>query len=538
MALAFDAVGPSAAGQTATTPTSVTWSHTTSGSNRALVVYVGVGENSGADGTKTISGVTYAGVAMTQIGTPKHTNNSTFGYLACYGLIAPASGANNVVVSFNAAPSVAECGSLSFTGADQTTAFATPVTGVGDSATATAAATSNTSGNIIAFGVCAGSDTGTNPTSPATKRVQANFSHSSAGGCFGIATIPATGSSVTCAWPITSDFWALIAVEVKTASGGGSLTADAALSGTGSLAVTATAAKAADSALSGTASATSAAIGSKSADAALAGTATLATTATPSRNADSSLSGGGSLSATAISQKFASATATATGTLTGAASGSKFAGTALTGTGALAATANSSKSTAATLAGTGTLSASATVTSASGVDANLAGAGMLASTATSTKPVGAALSGVGSLSGSATPGRNASAALTATGGLSGAATSTKPAAANLMATGTLTASATVTASGSSVDAALNGTGTLNTTALLTRTATTALTGTAALTAQMTVSRSVSGVLVGAGSFAAAVDTAGQVVIRPNLGRTSRPGSGRTIRPYAGTTIGP
>jgi hypothetical protein len=221
MTLAFDAVGPSAAGQTATTPASVTWSHTVTGSQTALVVFVGVGQNSGSDATKTISGVTYNGVAMTQIGTPKHTNNDVFGYLACYGLIAPASGANNVVVTFASAPSVAECASLSFTGADQTAPFGTPVTGAADSATATAAVASNTSGNLIAFGVCCGSDTGTNPTSPATKRAQANFSHSSAGGCFGAATIPATGSSVTCSWAVTSDFWALIAVEVKAAGAGG-----------------------------------------------------------------------------------------------------------------------------------------------------------------------------------------------------------------------------------------------------------------------------------------------------------------------------
>src|SRR5689334_27564 len=232
MALAFDAVGPSSAGQTATTPTSVTWSHTGTGSNTALVVFVGVGENSGADGTKTISGVTYNGVSMTQIGTPKHTNNDTFGYLACYGLVNPATGAHNVVVSFNSAPSTAECGSLSFTGADQTTPFATPVTAVGDSATATAAVASNTSGNIIAFGVCAGNTIGATPTSPATGRWLANFGFSSAGGCAGAATIPATGSSVTCSWGLTADFWALIAVEVKAASGGG-------LSGTSSLSSTA-----------------------------------------------------------------------------------------------------------------------------------------------------------------------------------------------------------------------------------------------------------------------------------------------------------
>jgi len=220
MAVAFDAVGPAAAlGQTASTPTTVTWAHIVTGSNTALVVFVGVGQDSGSDATKTISGVTYNGVAMTQIGTPKHTNNSTSGYLACYGLINPTTGTNNVVVTFASAPSTAQCGSVSFTGANQTTAFGTPVTAAGNTALATAAVASNTSGNIIAFGVDGGNTIGATPTSPATKRWLANFGFSSAGGCSACATIPSTGSSVTCSWSLSTDFWALIAVEVLAAGG-------------------------------------------------------------------------------------------------------------------------------------------------------------------------------------------------------------------------------------------------------------------------------------------------------------------------------
>lgn len=221
MAVAFDAVGPAAAlGQTATTPTTVTWAHIVTGSNTALVVFVGVGQNSGSDATKTISSVTYNAVGMTQIGTPKHTNDSTAGYLACYGLINPTTGTNNVVVTFASAPSTAECGSVSFTGVNQTTAFGTPVVGAGNTTTATAAVASNTSGNIIAFGVCGGVDFAATPTSPATKRYLANFGNSSAGGNAAGATIPSTGSSVTTAWAMSAvDFWAVIAVEVLAAGG-------------------------------------------------------------------------------------------------------------------------------------------------------------------------------------------------------------------------------------------------------------------------------------------------------------------------------
>jgi hypothetical protein len=223
MVLALDAIGPSAAGQTATNPANATWSHTVTGTQTALLVWVGVGQASGSDATKNITGITYNGVAMT-LALVVHTNNSTSGYLAVYKLTNPATGAHNVVVTFNTAPSHCEAGSIDWSGADQTTPFGTPVSGFGDNALATAAMASNTSGNQICFGVCSGNFTGTNPTSPATKRIQANFSTSSAGGCFGVATIPATGSSVTCSWAITSDFWALIAIEVKAAAGGASLT--------------------------------------------------------------------------------------------------------------------------------------------------------------------------------------------------------------------------------------------------------------------------------------------------------------------------
>jgi hypothetical protein len=217
MTLAFDTLGPGSSGQNATAPTSVTWAHTCSGVQRVLIVFVAVGQGSGSDATKTISGVTYAGVAMTQIGTPRHSNDQTAGYLACYGLINPATGANNVVVSFASAPSTAECGSLSFTGADQTTAWGTPVTGAGTGTTATVAVASNTNGNIIAYGVVNGAPV-LSATSPATSRYLSSYDQSSAGGNTAGATIPATGSSVTCAWSVSSDWWGLIAVEVKAAA--------------------------------------------------------------------------------------------------------------------------------------------------------------------------------------------------------------------------------------------------------------------------------------------------------------------------------
>lgn len=290
----------------------------------------------------------------------------------------------------------------------------------------------------------------------------------------------------------------IIAVEILAATGGGSVSADAALSGTGTLTTSATGEKFTDAALTATATATATATGSKSVGAALSGTGNLTASATPSRNAAAGLAG----------------------------------------TGSLAAAADTSKPVAAALSGTGTLTATATVTSSGGVDAALAGTGTLTATATSVKPVTASLSGTGTLVATTAADKSVSGALSATGVLTGAATSTKPVAANLTATGTLTASATVTTSGASADAALSGTGTLATTAILAKPVAAALNGTATATAQMVVTKSISGVLVGVGSLTASADSAGQVTVRPNTGTTSRPGTGRTIRPNTGTTERP
>jgi hypothetical protein len=104
-AIAFDAT------VTSVNPGSNTVSFTTSGSDRYLVVQV---LSSPGD---TVTGVTYNGVAMSQIMT------STFGAQAneFWGLANPASGTNDVVVSFSGSPSTVVVDVISYTGAQQTT---------------------------------------------------------------------------------------------------------------------------------------------------------------------------------------------------------------------------------------------------------------------------------------------------------------------------------------------------------------------------------------------------------------------------------
>ena len=90
MAIAFDVAN---AGGETNPGTTLTWSHTCSGDNRMLFVLARGGNGEG----DKITGVTYAAVAMTKIDSAtKPTENSV---LSLWYLIAPATGANNVVIT-------------------------------------------------------------------------------------------------------------------------------------------------------------------------------------------------------------------------------------------------------------------------------------------------------------------------------------------------------------------------------------------------------------------------------------------------------
>jgi len=104
MAIAFDS---SSFGNTGANNTSVTWSHTCSGANRIL--FVGVS----CPSTRTISSVTYNGVGMTNIN--RSSGSQT---VALYYLIAPATGANNVVVTVDSSTFI-YCDATSYTGVKQ-----------------------------------------------------------------------------------------------------------------------------------------------------------------------------------------------------------------------------------------------------------------------------------------------------------------------------------------------------------------------------------------------------------------------------------
>lgn len=109
MAIAYDS---SAKGTTATS--SLTFSHTCSGSDLILFVACRFYQ------TDKITGVTYNGTAMT-LANKRQDNAGNNCYIYLFYLVNPSTGANNVVVSASATPNIQMCAaSASYTGVSQT----------------------------------------------------------------------------------------------------------------------------------------------------------------------------------------------------------------------------------------------------------------------------------------------------------------------------------------------------------------------------------------------------------------------------------
>lgn len=209
MALTFDtAVSDAVNGST-----SNTWSHSCTGSNRVLFVFVG------QRGTDTVSGVTYAGDAMTSLGAV--SNADSLVGVSLWRLIAPDTGANDVIVSWPGAKN-AVCVSMSFAGAHQTDPDGTPVTGSdtsGGGFTNPSLVVTSAVGEIVADMAVLQDDDNTSTLTVVTNTQRTNDSDLGAN-AVRCATSTAPGAaSVTMSWtPDTADDWAGIAVAVLPAA--------------------------------------------------------------------------------------------------------------------------------------------------------------------------------------------------------------------------------------------------------------------------------------------------------------------------------
>jgi len=190
MAIADRAV---ATGESATA--TITYSHTVAGTaDLCLWVYVNNFQTGGGDVPNT---VTYAGAGMTAIGNYM-AGGGNDNNISLWVLVAPATGANDVVVSFTGSHDGTAM-SISYSGVDQTTPNDAPSINDVVSATPSRAITSETDDMVVDF-VGWWSGAGATATGAGTEQLE-NFNGTGLNSC---AVADAAGAaSVTMGWSIT-----------------------------------------------------------------------------------------------------------------------------------------------------------------------------------------------------------------------------------------------------------------------------------------------------------------------------------------------
>lgn len=205
MAIAYDTASTDASG-------ALSWSHTCTGTD--LVLLVGVQTRSTT--IYAVTGITYNGVALTKIDHQDGANNvrSELWYL-----IAPATGANTVEVTFENTPTRASAGAISLTGADQTAPIEASNKATGDTSNPTAAVVTVTD-NAWAVASVMNRDASALTAGAGTERydVSAGTSHRGWGATSGPKT-PAGSVTITADNPTGPDDWAMVIAAVKPAGG-------------------------------------------------------------------------------------------------------------------------------------------------------------------------------------------------------------------------------------------------------------------------------------------------------------------------------
>lgn len=211
-AVAVDSVAPSSSGTAASGASSLSWSHTvtTSGSNLALVVGVGVGAR---PDTGLALSVSYNSVAMTSVGLA-HANNTNHGFVQMFCLAAPASGTHTVAVNLSGGTADLIGGSISFTGANQSSPCGNAATAY-SSGTSVSVAVTSAVGDMVVDAVGTGTSIS---TSNQTLRWLENLNPNTADGNAAQSTAPGA-SSVTMGYTGSNDYWAIVGVDVVAASG-------------------------------------------------------------------------------------------------------------------------------------------------------------------------------------------------------------------------------------------------------------------------------------------------------------------------------
>ena len=188
--------------------TSLTWLHTVSGKSRLLIVGVSLRKND-----KTyVSGVTYGGTALTQLGSQAGGGADMEAQI--WYLKAPATGTANIVVSLSNTVTLVAAG-ISFVGVHQTNTFGTPA-GAQATDTSPSVTVSSAANEVVIDVLAAAGDAGT-PTEGSGQTAQWNdATGAAAADVVGAGSTEAGASSVPMSWTLpNSKKWAVYAVPIK-----------------------------------------------------------------------------------------------------------------------------------------------------------------------------------------------------------------------------------------------------------------------------------------------------------------------------------
>ncbi len=202
-----------------TSPNPFNFSHSTSGSDRLLLVSVASQPNNDDGFTEVVTGITYAGQPLTLVGAQSQTDNAR---IEIWSLVNPPSGSNTVSVTFNDAfddpvnEEGANVGAVSFTGVHQGTPLGTFVSAAASGVTPMTVNVSSAVGELV-FDTVARK--GAAVTVDPSQTEQWNLCTD--GGCSNVgggASTEAGAASVTMSWTPDNDRWAIGAVPIKPAA--------------------------------------------------------------------------------------------------------------------------------------------------------------------------------------------------------------------------------------------------------------------------------------------------------------------------------
>lgn len=193
-------------------PTSLTVSHTTSGSDRLMLVGVSLWN----EDYESVSSVSYGGTSLTRIGFHQRSDDSR---VEIWGLVAPPAVSASVSVNFSSrANSGAGFGVVTFTGVDQSSPYGSTVTNNGDSYSAGLNIPSIVDGMVFAVMASEYQDDYPNASSVFNEhwnyKWNGNNRLSGGGG-----TAAGTGGTVSIAWDLeNSEDWAMIGLPLNPSS--------------------------------------------------------------------------------------------------------------------------------------------------------------------------------------------------------------------------------------------------------------------------------------------------------------------------------